>query len=67
VLESARAALLSVPRKALTETPAGWQVQVNQGGKPVARPVKVGAVGEQQVEIQEGLKPGDRVWVPTGG
>jgi RND family efflux transporter MFP subunit len=65
VLEGQGTGALIVPRKALTQTPDGWQVQVSEGSKTVNRPVKVGLVTDQQAEIQDGLKVGDRVWVPS--
>ncbi len=65
VLEGQGTSALTVPRKALTETTDGWRVQINEGGKPVNRPVKLGALTDEHAEVQEGLKPGDRVWVPS--
>lgn len=65
VLEGQGAGALIVPRKALTQTPEGWQVQVSEGSKTVNRLVKIGVVTDQRAEIQEGLKAGDRVWVPS--
>jgi membrane fusion protein, multidrug efflux system len=58
-------AKLTVPRKALTWIDGGWQVRVDQQGKPVSRSVRVGQLTDQQAEIQDGLKIGERVWVPS--
>jgi membrane fusion protein (multidrug efflux system) len=65
VLEGTGTSALTVPRKALTQTADGWQVRINDGGKAVSRNVKVGALSDEHAEVQEGLKPGDRVWVPS--
>jgi len=55
---------LTIPRAAAT--PAGdlWQVLGNGGDGPAPRPVKVGLVTEEDVQILEGLKAGDRVLLP---
>jgi len=53
-----------VPRQAVAETAAGWQVWASGGDGPALQPVRVGAVTEEEVEILEGLKAGDRVLFP---
>jgi membrane fusion protein, multidrug efflux system len=65
VLESPLAGALVVPRRALTQTPDGWQVQVSDGAKTVNRTVKLRAVTDQSAEVEEGLRAGERVWVPS--
>lgn len=55
---------LVVPRPALAETAEGWQVWVSGGNGPEPRPVRVGAVTEEEAEIREGLEAGERVLVP---
>jgi hypothetical protein len=58
---------LTIPRSALTWTGNSWQVRVNQGGKPVSRAVRVGTLTDETAEIEDGLKAGDRVWIPAKG
>lgn len=65
VLEGTGSTALTVPRSALQQTAEGWQVRINDRGKAVDRTVKVGALTEDHAEVQEGLKPGDQVWVPS--
>jgi membrane fusion protein (multidrug efflux system) len=64
-----RADAVVVPRRALERDASGggWQVRVAgaDGGTPVARSVKTGALGETEAEILGGLKAGDPVWVPA--
>jgi membrane fusion protein (multidrug efflux system) len=64
---AAGSAGLTIPRSALVWTGNSWQVRVNQGGKPVSRAVRVGTLTDQTAEIEEGLKAGDRVWIPAKG
>ncbi|MFI5399723.1 MAG: efflux RND transporter periplasmic adaptor subunit [SAR324 cluster bacterium] len=64
---SAAAARLTIPRSALTWTDGAWQVRVDQGGKTVARAVRVGTLTDETAEIQDGLQAGDRVWIPAKG
>jgi hypothetical protein len=43
-----------------------WQIRVEQqDGKSVVRSVRTGAVTDESAEILEGLKAGERVWVPA--
>jgi membrane fusion protein (multidrug efflux system) len=56
---------LAVPRAAATPAGETWQVLGGDGdGDPVPIPVKVGLVTEENVQIIEGLKAGDRVLLP---
>lgn len=61
------AAGVKIPRSALTWTDGAWQVRVERDGKTVARAVHVGTVTDETAEIQDGLRSGDRVWVPAKG
>jgi membrane fusion protein (multidrug efflux system) len=65
ILDGGGSGTVTVPRSALIQTPSGWQVQVSEGSKTVNRSVKVGAMTDQSAEIQEGLKAGDRIWLPS--
>jgi membrane fusion protein (multidrug efflux system) len=63
VVEEAKDAL-TVPRAAATSTGDAWRVLGNGGDGPAPRPVKVGLVTGEDVQILEGLKAGDRVLLP---
>jgi len=52
---------LVVPRAALTPGAAGWTAQVLEAGRPVARAVEVGRVGDDRAEVLGGLAEGERV------
>ena len=52
---------LVVPRAALTPAAAGWTAQVLEHGRPVARAVTVGRVGDDRAEVLGGLAEGERV------
>jgi len=66
VLEGPTSAGLTVPRRAMTRAGESWQIRVEErDGKAVLRNVRVGNVTEQSAEILEGLRAGERVWVPA--
>lgn len=69
VLEGAAAAAagLKIPRSALTWVDGVWQVRVERDGKTAVRTVHVGTLTGETAEIQDGLRNGDRVWVPAKG
>jgi RND family efflux transporter MFP subunit len=56
-----------IPRQAAIETSSGWQVRVEQNGAQAPRAIKVGLVTEQEVEVRDGLRTGERVWLPERG
>jgi membrane fusion protein (multidrug efflux system) len=56
--------VLVVPRAALEQGAAGWQVRVLDGDRTVLRPVQVGLLTDTAVEVQSGLTAGERVIVP---
>ncbi len=51
----------TVPNLALRQDGDAWSVQVLDGGRPVRRPVVLGARGAVRSEISSGLAPGARV------
>jgi RND family efflux transporter MFP subunit len=53
--------VVTVPSRAVT----GNSVTVKEGGKDVTRQVTTGLVGDSTTEIVSGLRPGDRVVLPT--
>jgi len=55
-----------IPRAALIQNASTWKVRVSNEGHPVARPVRIGIVNEDTVQILDGLQEGDRVFVPAG-
>jgi membrane fusion protein (multidrug efflux system) len=59
--------VLTLPRAALTQTATGWQVNVQEKGRPVIRDVGVGIMMDQLVEIRSGLKLGEKVLVAEEG
>ncbi len=58
--------VLVVPRKAVTQTATGWQVQISNDGKPTTKSIRVGLISDERVEVLEGLKQGDKVFIPSG-
>ncbi len=62
-IKTARETLV-VPRSALRQTATGWEVTVSRAGKEERQPVQVGIVGEEKIEVLDGLKEGERVFVP---
>ncbi len=58
-----RAGAVAVPRRAVRRDGGRSYVWLEEGGRPVQRPVRVGARDETHVEIVEGLKVGDAVVV----
>ncbi len=53
--------VLTVPRRALSQTEKGWKVLVEENGTYTERFVKIGFMGEEKAEVQEGLKEGEKV------
>lgn len=51
----------TVPNLALRQDGEAWSVDVIDGGKPVRRPVVLGARGAVRSEVSSGLAPGARV------
>lgn len=64
VVETSSADAVLVPRAAAMRTPDGWQVIVEGASGPEVRAVRVGRASEQDIEILEGLRAGDRVRAP---
>lgn len=63
-IQAETADALVIPKSALVDMGQGGHfVYVERDGKAVRVPVKAGLFGEAQVEIKEGLSPGDRVIV----
>ncbi len=52
---------ITVPQKAVLQTPLGTAVYVVQDGKAVIRNIKLGDRAGQDFIVEEGLKPGDMV------
>lgn len=52
---------LVIPRTCLSQAAAGWQTQVLTEGRPTTRPVAVGLVADDKVEILSGLTEGEQV------
>jgi len=53
--------VLYVPVEAISETDAGTEVAVVDGGKQVTRKVEVGISGDDDCEVRSGLKEGETV------
>jgi HlyD family secretion protein len=66
VLES-RDDVLKVQRGAFLDTGGGRVAYVVQGDLAVKRPIRTGAVSVSEVEILEGLAPGDRIIISNLG
>jgi len=64
ILTDTRDNVLVVPAGCVREGPEGFMVQVVTGAETKDVPVKVGVQTFDEVEIKEGLKPGDEVVVP---
>lgn len=64
VLEREVPDALAVPRRALTQTSAGWEVLVSNDGHPTPRKVEAGLNAGELVEIISGVTEGERVFVP---
>ena len=60
------AAALVLPRTAVSRTAGGWQVLVSEGGRPVAKTIEVGLVGDDLIQISSGLNEGDAVIAGAG-
>ena len=58
---------LVVPRTALTQTAGGWQVLVAVNGRPVPRPVEMGLLSDDRVQVLRGLQDGERIFVTATG
>jgi RND family efflux transporter MFP subunit len=58
-----RPGVVAVPRRAVRREGGRSFVLVSEGGRPVARTVRVGVRDETHVEIVEGLQDGDRVLI----
>jgi len=57
----ARRNVLKAPRGPFLESTGGRQVYVVEEGVAYLRPIRTGAVSVTEVEILEGLRPGDRI------
>ncbi len=57
---------LLLPRMAVTETAQGWQVLAASSESPVLRPIKVGLLTDTLIEVKDGLREGDKVFVLKG-
>lgn len=55
-----------VPRRAVVQTATNWVTIVSTDGHSSTRTLRVGVVTDQVVEVLEGLKPGDKVFIPAG-
>ena len=66
VIEIARRQGVTVPLQALTYGRSGSTVQVVSNGRVATRPVKIGLVGAEVVEIAEGLASGETVVARAG-
>lgn len=64
VVEQEIAKALVVPRRALSQTSAGWEVLVSNDGHPTPRKVEVGFNTGELVEIRSGVTDGEQVFVP---
>lgn len=65
VVEEVQEALV-VPRTALSQTPSGWQATVIADDQPVAKPVEIGLVTDDLVQIRSGLSEGNLVVTAAG-
>ena len=65
-IETAESRGLAVPASAVLHGPDGPVVQVVSDGRIATRKVHVGLVQASQVEVREGLKPGEAVVVRSG-
>ncbi len=54
-----------IPRKAAIETADGWRILGGNGPDRSPRPVRAGIVTDDEIEIREGLKAGDRILLPN--
>jgi len=64
VIEEARDVLV-VPRTALSKTQSGWQATVTVNNQQVTKPVEIGLVADDWVQILSGLSEGDLVVAAT--
>lgn len=62
-----RADALVLPADAVRDAAGAPWVLAVEGGRAERRPVRIGLRGEGDVEIVEGLAPGDRVIAPSAG